>query len=334
MEKTDDINPNVYAKVKKIIDELQDPKTGVWGLKNAIFGKLSEKLSNEFNALIKEYKSDKKSKANIDAYIYYIVLNAIDDFENKPDIKSKSELTQSERETFEKAVYEEFKKYLTDRTGYTKSNNPDGRGNLDQRRTELTPEKMIKYRYFSSCGNAADVFAYKNDKLGGNSIPLKFLHSTRWDHLIDGEKGHTILMIQISDGRWVALDPQVLLTKDSPDVKFITSELKEGNKVYHLLSGHENIPYMITKITDKDYTDHEIFMEEASKVPYNKAKEFLDTISDNEVNADELAKYKEQISQEYIEKMKKAVKDVKKLNQEAQNQQLQQAVYVNKNQND
>lgn len=307
--------PDVYAKVAQIIKELHDPVTGFHGLRHSIKSKLSSELSaDKMEAL--------KTNKNLEYYIINIVLHKINEFETAE--RPGPELTNEQRNKFETSVLNEIKVLLQHPKEYAKTHSLE---DLDPMKFSLSAENIIKYRFYVSCGNAADAFAYKNEQLGQNRMPLTFLHSTRWNHLMDGMVGHTIPRIQLPDGKYVALDPQ------TRDVKFITSEMKVGNKIYHLLPGHKGIPYMITEIRDTNYNNFGDFIKNASKVPYNKAIEFLETISDD-VDAGELNEYKEKISQAYREQMKLATADIKQLGQNTENQSLKSLVYTNKKQND
>ena len=145
--------------------------------------------------------------------------------------------------------------------------------NLDSYKFGLTGEEIHNYRFICSCGTAAEAFKYENSLLNNDEklADIKFINSTRWDKFHDGMSGHTLPCIKLADGKYYAIDPQI----PDNEPKFILSKLEVGNNIYHLLPSMTGTPYMITNISDTNYRNWEIFIEEASRVSSDRAIDFL-----------------------------------------------------------
>ena len=148
---------------------------------------------------------------------------------------------------------------------------------LDNLRFALTGDNIMKYRFFTSCANAADAFLAVNKTLP-EPIPekdIRILNSTHFDHLLDGKSGHVIPCIKMPDGTWFAVEPQ--RTANGHFGFFIPEkELAAGNKVFHLV-GQRHQPYMITLIGDANsiFHNHNEFLTQASRVPLSQAQKFI-----------------------------------------------------------
>lgn len=290
-----DQEKEMYDKIKNIIykmhgitdstkfDEngsLMEGPSGFNGLKLFLQKNLTEAEQGEIKNIV-----------NYDLYVNKIVLEKINEFEDKN--------TQYNQSEFEKAVLQEIRVMLKDIKKYTQIHKLD---DYDKLKFALSGKNVMKYHFYASCGNAADAFAYVNSVLPPEQqIPsdrLLFLSSTQWNYLHDGMRGHTIPCIKMQDGNWYAVDPQKQPTKSG--VEFITSELKPGNKIYHILKNHTGVPYMITKVTSPDnyyeIAKNEKFWDELGKVSPDKAKVFLQSII-SEVNPSEMEKYLDKLEQ-------------------------------------
>jgi len=295
---SDEIRENdqeMYDKIKNIIYKMHGITDSTKFGKN---GTLIEGPSG-FNGLklslqktLTEAEQEQiKNIVNYDLYVNKIVLEKINEFEDKN--------TQYNQSQFEKAVLKEIRFMLRDIKKYIQTHKLD---NYDTLKFALSGKNVMKYHFYASCGNAADAFAYINSVLPSEQqIPLDrllFLNSTQWNYLHDGMRGHTIPCIKMQDGNWYAVDPQKQPTKSG--IEFITYELKPGNKIYHILKNHTGVPYMITKIISPD-DYYEIakggrFLNELGKVSPDKAKVFLQSIL-SEVNPDEFKKYLDKLEQ-------------------------------------
>ena len=124
----------------------------------------------------------------------------------------------------------------------------------------LTGEDVVEKYFINSCGQAAKGFCYMHDKMvkAGEIKPLdlQIMVSMNMDYLVSAQSGHTLPCVKMSDGKYHAFDPQIQLSKGHPDVQFINSEIKVGNKIYHLLEQIKDKPYKIMAIMPwKEYEE-------------------------------------------------------------------------------
>ena len=141
--------------------------------------------------------------------------------------------------------YELAKKY-----GLTKANN------RDEVKFKLTGEDVMNSRLYVSCGQAAKAFCYVHDKLVKEGkikqpLDLKVLFSTDIEHLIDAKEGHTLPCVELSDGKYHAIEPQIQPEKDKqPGFQFVCDDVKVGAEIWHQLESikEKGRPYKITKI--------------------------------------------------------------------------------------
>ena len=286
-------NPELYDKIKNIIyklhgiiDETKFSENGnLIGSSRGWNGLVWFLYKN----LTKDEQNTIETNGNLSLYVGKIILEQINKFE-----ASKQAHDQNE---FANAVLQEIRIMLADIKKYTQTHTLD---DYDSLKFALSGKCVMKYHFYASCGNAASAFAYVNSTLPPTEqIPsdrILFLSSTQWNFLHDGMHGHTIPCIKMDDGNWYAVDPQKQPNKSG--IEFITSEIKPGNKIYHILNSNSGTPHMITKLTTaQDY--YEIvryggFWDELGKVAPDKAKVFLKSIM-KEVNPDEMKAYIEKM---------------------------------------
>lgn len=262
--KNPQINPEArekQAKIQEILKILHNNKNGFRGLLNNVKKRLSEEENKKY-----------KSNEDYNDILTVFILKSIKDFESE-----KKEYNQQE---FEQSVLNELKKMLSlDEElfkQYKKIQEPDLR-NLDNMRFGLTGDNITKYRFFTSCANAADAFLAVNKTLP-EPIPekdIRILNSTKFDHLLNGKSGHVIPCVKMPDGTWFAVDPQ-RTANGHFGFTIPEEEFKAGNKVFHLV-GQRHQPYMITLIGDANsiFHDHNEFLKQASRVPLGHAQMFI-----------------------------------------------------------
>lgn len=262
--KNPQINPEArekQAKIQEILKILHNNKNGFRGLLNNVKKKLSKEENEKY-----------KSNEDYNDILTVFILKNIKDFKS-----GKKEYNQQE---FEQSVLNELKTMLSldeeQFKQYKKTQEPD-LSNLDNMRFELTGDDIIKYRFFTSCANAADAFLAVNKTLP-EPIPeedISILNSTKFDHLLNGKSGHVIPCVKMPDGTWFAVDPQ-RTANGHFGFTIPEEEFKAGNKVFHLV-GQRHQPYMITLIGDANsiFHNHNEFLKQASRVPLGHAQMFI-----------------------------------------------------------
>ena len=272
-------NPKTYETIVRIFNILHSRNTGFRGLVHSLEKKLAPDEQDKY----------KKGQSNISfrTHCNKIVINKINEFEtNEKNGKPYN------RDDFENSVLNEIRILLQDPEKYMVEHTLD---DFDDLKFALSGKNIMKYRFYCSCGNAATAFAYVNSTLPDNEkIPyenLMFITTTHWRNLDNGMSGHTIPCVKMADGNFYAVDPQRYI---NGKVDFIISELKVGNKIYHLLKSEEMAgqPYMITGFTSPDeygekYSNFKRFLQEASMVSSGKGKVFLESIV-ADVNQEEM----------------------------------------------
>ena len=249
------------AKIQEILKILHNNKNGFHGL-----------LNNVKKHLSKEENSKYKSNEDYNDILTVFILQNIKDFES-----GKKEYNQQE---FEQSVLNKLREMLSldeEQFKQYKQEHKQDLKELDNLRFALTGDNIMKYRFFTSCANAADAFLAVNKTLP-EPIPekdIRILNSTHFDHLLDGKSGHVIPCIKMPDGTWFAVEPQ--RTANGHFGFFIPEkELAAGNKVFHLV-GQRHQPYMITLIGDANsiFHNHNEFLTQASRVPLSQAQKFI-----------------------------------------------------------
>ena len=116
----------------------------------------------------------------------------------------------------------------------------------------LSGKDVMDSHLYVSCGQAAKAFCYVNSQLPKEEqLDLMVLFSTDTAHLIDAKEGHTLPCVQLSDGKWHAIEPQIQPEKGKqPGFNFVCDDVKVGGEIWHQLESikQKGRPYQITKI--------------------------------------------------------------------------------------
>ncbi len=247
------------STINEILSKLHNPLNGFMGLRNSIKQQLSPQ---EIDSI-----------TNIQDALLYIQLFIV-----KQIIHSEKSGTQYNQQEFEKNILKEIRQILANPKEYKKTHNLD---EYDKLRFTLDGETIMKYRFYSGCGNAASAFKYVNSTLN-TPIPdkdIKFLHSTKWSNLSDGQIGHTVPCVRLSDGNWLMIEPQKHPKKGSFSKTINQDDFQVGKPIYHILShSQQTQPYMITNISSENFYDFEKFLSTASRVSEKQAQEFISKI--------------------------------------------------------
>ena len=168
----------------------------------------------------------------------------------------------SEKE-YEQAIID--KQYeIAAKYGLTKENNES------EVKFRLSGKDVMDNHLYVSCGQAAKAFCYVNSLLPKEEqLDLKVLFSTDIEHLIDAMEGHTLPCVQLSDGKWHAIEPQIKPDKNKqPGFEFVCDDVKVGGEIWHQLPKikEKGRPYQITKILTPEeqlsiYSDFSKFLE-------------------------------------------------------------------------
>jgi hypothetical protein len=147
--------------------------------------------------------------------------------------------------------------------GLTKENNES------EVKFRLSGKDVMDNHLYVSCGQAAKAFCYVNSQLPKEEqLDLKVLFSTDIEHLIDAMEGHTLPCVQLSDGKWHAIEPQIQPDKTKqPGFEFVCDDVKVGGEIWHQLESikKKGRPYQITKIVTPEeqlaiYSDFSKFL--------------------------------------------------------------------------
>lgn len=295
--KNPQINPEArekQAKIQEILKILHNNKNGFRGLLNNVKKKLSKEENEKY-----------KSNEDYNDILTVFILKNIKDFKS-----GKKEYNQQE---FEQSVLNELKTMLSldeeQFKQYKKTQEPDLR-NLDNMRFELTGDDIIKYRFFTSCANAADAFLAVNKTLP-EPIPeedISILNSTKFDHLLNGKSGHVIPCVKMPDGTWFAVDPQKTANGHF-GFTIPEKEFAAGNKVFHLV-GQRHQPYMIKLIGDANsiFHNHDDFLKQASRVPLGHAQMFIKQMGEQGYLS---TKQCQQLQQEFAAERERRIKSLR-----------------------
>lgn len=277
-------NPEIYKAILETIEHLHNKKTGFRG------------LGQDILKAIPELTDKKYQNTEFKVRTHTVILKTIKEWEESGKKYSKEIFTKDVIDKIKNMLFlikknpkEYEKKYTTD--------------DFDNLKFAMNGATVNKYRYYISCGNAATAFAdLAKDKISSDKIML--LNSTCWNHLHDGMVGHTVPCIKMEDGNFYAIDPQKGLGENKT-VKFIKFGQNIGDTIYHILQGHKNKPYMITKFTtpqeyQKLSNSRDDFLNNLGKVSPDKAKTFLRKIIP-EVDLDDMKKYlSKMVKQNYL----------------------------------
>lgn len=271
----------ILTAVNTIVNELQNPKTGLNSLATNIMKSLNEKELVQLNEDIKIKIKRKETKTL--QYIKMILQRfVIEKIQWNEDDKNKDKKSP---EQFKKDIPEETKKYLATIKDLSESDLLEIIDKHNNVREALNgkPEIFMKYGISTSCSNAATAFIHEFGKrYKDQKEKLSFLDTTRWDSLLDGGVGHVVPCIQIGDddeGDWIMIEPLHETIDVGISTKIIpNSDFKRDKPLEHLMAHHKGEPYMITAISKEPCTNHEQFLTDISRVPLDRAQTFINQI--------------------------------------------------------
>ena len=125
----------------------------------------------------------------------------------------------------------------------------------------ISGKDVMENRFYTSCGHAAKAFCYVNSQLSKEEqLDLMVLLSTDPEHLVDGMAGHTLPCVQLSDGKWHAIEPQIKPGKKYPGFDFVCDNVVPGADIWHILDGikEKGRPYKIIKMVTPEYQANEL----------------------------------------------------------------------------
>lgn len=275
----------ILTAVNTIVNELQNPKTGLNSLATNIMKSLNKKELVQLNEDIKIKIKRKETKPL--QYIKMILQRfVIEEIQWNEDDKNKGKKSP---EQFKKYIPEETKKYLATIKGLSEDQLLEIIDKHNNVREALNgkPEIFMKYGISTSCSNAATAFIHEFGKRFGKryedqKAKLRFLDTTRWDSLLDGGAGHVVPCIQIGDddkGDWIMIEPLHETIDVGISTKIIpNSDFKRDKPLEHLMAHHKGEPYMITAISKEPCTNHEQFLTDISRVSLDRAQTFINQI--------------------------------------------------------
>ena len=324
LEELKQANGETYNKIMNTLQILHSD-TGFRGLIRKIRHTKDEdflKLYNmALNEDIKHGTTKKDAEKKIEEWLSLGVFGVIENLEQSGQINKKSlELTVSEEQILENAVLENSKsilqRILNDEKVFSDMEM------VEKQRFQFTPEQIHKYHFMYACDQAAMAFAYENSLLPeSQKIPqndIKFIISTRWNKLHNGKTGHVVPCVRMADSLYYAFDPQINPNppptkneKMEPTIRFMipgyTEKGLRGRVIFHVLRGHDNTPYMITKdlISPKKYEQlylgkHDFFLQDASMVNYDDTVKFLqEQLSAGNLTSENVHNYLSKINKIY-----------------------------------
>ena len=148
--------PAVYNSILKVFQALHDSKTGLMGLVHAI---RKRGVSDKDRELI-------NSNVELQVCIDNFILNTIEKYEKIHGLEP--ELSDETRTKFEQEVYDYGAALLADyKNGGKKIFEPDqqtAQKYFDTNKFKLSGAKILKYRFYCSCGNAANAFIERSEE--------------------------------------------------------------------------------------------------------------------------------------------------------------------------
>jgi len=271
----------ILTAINTIVNELQNPKTGLNSLEANIITHLNKEELVQLNKAIK----DKIGRGNETEtkplqYIKMILQRfVIEKIQWNEDDKNKGKKSP---EQFKKDIPEETKKYLATIKDLSESDLLEIIDKHNNVREALNgkPEIFMKYGISTSCSNAATAFIHEfGERYEDQKAKLRFLDTTRWDSLLDGRAGHVVPCIQIGDddkGDWIMIEPLHETIDVGISTKIIpNSDFKRDKPLEHLMAHRKGEPYMITAISKEPCTNHEQWLTDISRVPLGRAQTFI-----------------------------------------------------------
>ena len=274
----------ILTAINTIVNELQNPKTGLNSLEANIIEHLNKEELVQLNKAIKDKigrgnETETKSLQYIKMILQRFVIEKIQWNEDDKNKDKKSP------EQFKKDIPEETKKYLATIKDLSKSDLLEIIDKHNNVRETLNgkPEIFMKYGISTSCSNAATAFIHEfGERYKDQKAKLRFLDTTRWDSLLDGRAGHVVPCIQIGDddkGDWIMIEPLHETIDVGISTKIIpNSDFGQYKPLEHLMAHRKGEPYMITAISKEPCTNHEQWLRDISRVPLGRAQTFINQI--------------------------------------------------------
>lgn len=304
----------ILTAVNTIVNELQNPKTGLNSLVTNIMNSLKEEELVQLNKAIKNKigRGDEIETKKLQ-YIKMILQRfVIEKIQWNEDDKNKDKISP---EQFKKDIPEETKKHLATIKDLSESDLLEIIDKHNNVREALNgkPEIFMKYGISTSCSNAATAFVHEFGKrYEDQKEKLRFLDTTRWDSLLDGRAGHVVPCIQIGDddkGDWIIIEPLHetidvgISTKIIPD-----SDFGEYKPLEHLMAHRKGEPYIITAISKEPCTDHEQWLKDISRVPLGHAQMFIKQMGEQGYLSEEQC---QQLQQEFAAERERRIKSLR-----------------------
>ncbi|MFQ6695734.1 MAG: hypothetical protein ACLRFF_01365 [Alphaproteobacteria bacterium] len=262
------------SAINETINKLRDKKTGLSSLKNLITDALKTEptliaAANQ-HILNKTGKTEHEPLEHLDVFIWCVLFKKIQRNE-KSHAKTPSE--------FKKTIGDEIKEIVKVIPKLSKKELKKNLKNYDDKRNKLnaTPGIFMKYGFTTSCSNGAVAFIDEFTKEHSERKQyVKFMFTTVWDHLLNGRSGHTVPCVKLNNGDWIIIEPRNPTFPKGEFTKRISKDdFQVGKSFKHLMTFRNGEPYMIRAKLDKPFTDHEVFLEKASRVSLEDAKKFL-----------------------------------------------------------
>ena len=289
--------PEILTAINTIVNELQNPKTGLNSLSTNIMNSLNGKELEQLNKAIKN-KIGRSNEIEINQLQYIKIILQRFVIVMSPVVKGEKGTQKELFESLRKDGYirikvdGEIKDLSEDQLLEIIDNHNNVREALNGK-----PEIFMKYGISPSCSNAATAFIHEfGERYEDQKVKLRFLDTTRWDHLLDGGVGHVVPCIQIGDddnGDWIMIEPLHETIDVGISTKIIpNSDFGQYKPLEHLIAHHKGEPYMITAISKEPCTDHQKFLEHVSRVKLEDAKKFLAQVAEEEYWSDMHTKIK------------------------------------------
>ena len=327
--KNPQINPaycEILTAISLIVNELQNPKTGLNSLQANILKSLNGQDLKELNETIKNKIGrhvEIKPLQYIKMILQHFVIQKIQENEkNKENNNPKTKNTDQ----FKAEIAQEIEKNIATIGQLSKDELIaiiDKHNNVREALNEK-PEIFTKYGISTSCSNAATAFVYelkehiKKHKLNINpDDDICYLDTTRWDHLQDGHAGHVVPCVRLDKDNWIMIEPLHETIDVGIPTKIIPeSDLERGQSLEHLMAHRKDEPYMITAKSKEPCTDHKEFLENVSSVSLDEAKAFLKLVSKEtekwpEETLQKIRQEYETISQKQLSSWKTGIKRIK-----------------------
>lgn len=301
----------ILTAISTIVNELQNPKTGLNSLEANIIKSLNKEELVQLNEDIKNKIKRKETKPL--QYIKIILQRfVIEKIQWNEDDKNKGKQSP---EQFKKDIPEETKKYLATIKDLSKDQLLEIIDKHNNVREALNgkPEIFMKYGISTSCSNAATAFIHEfGERYEDQKAKLRFLDTTRWDSLLDGRAGHVVPCIQIGDddkSDWIMIEPLHETIDVGISTKIIpNSDFKRDKPLEHLMAHRKGEPYMITAISKEPCTNHEQWLKDISRVSLGRAQTFIKQMGEQGYLS---TKQCQQLQQEFAAERERRIKSLR-----------------------